>query len=143
MPIDLFEPVFLYGKMKYLTIHMQEQEIKAVLAENIKKYRSRRGWSQLFLSEKLGISANFLSQVETGKAWVSPLTLSKLASALEIEVFELFKPPAEDDASRDDAEVRKLGRFAEDLALALEVSVSEAAKNLRGTIAKIRREYTE
>jgi len=122
---------------------MQEQEIKAALAENIKKYRNRRGWSQLCLSEKLGISANFLSQVETGKAWVSPLTLSKLASALEIEVFELFKPPTEGEASRDDAEARKLGRFAEDLALALEVSVSEAAKNLRGTIAKIRREYTE
>jgi len=122
---------------------MQKQEIKAILAENIKKYRKRRGWSQLFLSEKLGISANFLSQVETGKAWVPPLTLSKLAAALEVEVFELFKPATDGEASWDDAEARKLGRFAEDLALALEVSVSEAAKNLRGTIAKIRREYTE
>jgi len=122
---------------------MQKQEIKAILAENIKKYRKRRGWSQLFLSEKLGISANFLSQVETGKAWVPPLTLSKLAAALEVEVFELFKPATDGEASWDDAEARMLGRFAEDLALALEVSVSEAAKNLRGTIAKIRREYTE
>jgi len=52
----------------------------------------KRGWNQLYLSEKLGISTNFLSQVETGKTWVSSFTLSKLADALEVEVFELFKP---------------------------------------------------
>ncbi|MDR2922773.1 MAG: helix-turn-helix domain-containing protein [Treponema sp.] len=71
---------------------MEEKELRAVFVENIKKYRNRRGWNQLFLAEKLDISSNFLSEIETGKGWVSPLTLVKLANALEIKVSELFTP---------------------------------------------------
>jgi len=122
---------------------MQEQEVKAVLAENIKRYRVKRGWNQLYLSEKLGVSANFLSQIETGKTWVSPLTLSKLAAALEAEVFELFKPASADRETQDEAEAKRLRRFAEDMAAALEASVSEAAKSLRGAVEKVRREHLE
>ena len=118
---------------------MQEQEIRALLAENIKKYRCRRGWSQLYLSEKLDISSNFLSEIETGKGWVSPLTLSKLANALEIEAFELFKPAASGDTAQDEAE--KIRRFARDLSLALDVSVAEVAKDLKITVEKVCKEY--
>ena len=120
---------------------MQEQEIKAILAENIKKYRCRRGWSQLYLAEKLDISANFLSEIETGKGWVSPFTLSKLANTLEIEVFELFKPIASDNVTQNEAEAERMRRFAQDMTLALDVSIAEVAKDLKGTVEKICREY--
>ena len=122
---------------------MQEQELRAVLAENIKKYRNRRGWSQLFLSEKLDISANFLSEIETGKGWVSPLTLTKLANALEIEVYELFKPMPADNTLKVKSDVEKIQRFAKDLSEALDVSIIEAAKDFRKTVAKICKEYLE
>ena len=120
---------------------MQEQEIRTLLAGNIKKYRGRRGWSQLYLSEKLDISANFLSEIETGKGWVSPLTLSKLASALEIEVFELFMPRMGNTTIHDKAEAEKIRRFAGDLKEALNVSVAEVAKDLKTTVEKVCREY--
>ena len=94
---------------------MQEQELRAVLADNIKKYRTKRGGSQLILSEKLNISANFLSEIETGKGWVSPLTLVKLASALDVEVFELFVPLSSQNTAPDSIEARKMRRFAKDL----------------------------
>jgi ribosome-binding protein aMBF1 (putative translation factor) len=32
---------------------MEEKELRAVFAENIKKFRNRRGWNQLLLAEKL------------------------------------------------------------------------------------------
>ncbi|MDR2966070.1 MAG: helix-turn-helix domain-containing protein [Treponema sp.] len=118
---------------------MEEQEIRALLAENIKKYRNKRGWSQLYLAEKLDISANFLSEIETGKGWVSPLTLSKLTNALEIEVFELFKPLTADDTTQ--AETRKMKRFAKDLKLALGISADKAANDLKSTVEKVCREY--
>jgi transcriptional regulator with XRE-family HTH domain len=120
---------------------MQEQELRALLAENIKKYRNRRGWSQLFLSEKLDISANFLSEIETGKGWVSPLTLVKLANTLEIEVFELFKPVEVDNLTQDEAEAERMRRFAKDLTLALDVSAAETTNALKNTIAKVCKEY--
>jgi transcriptional regulator with XRE-family HTH domain len=44
------------------------------------------------LAEQIGISTNFLADVETGKSWVSSSTLVKLANCFEIDVYELFMP---------------------------------------------------
>jgi transcriptional regulator with XRE-family HTH domain len=71
---------------------MEDNELRCVLSANIKHYRSLRRWSQVVLAEKMGISTNFLADVETGKSWVSSSTLTKLANIFEIEVYELFKP---------------------------------------------------
>jgi len=43
------------------------------------------------LAEKIGISTNFLADIETGKSWVSSSTLSKLSNIFNIDVYELFK----------------------------------------------------
>jgi predicted aldo/keto reductase-like oxidoreductase len=56
------------------------------LSRNIKRFRSRIGLSQLHLALELGISTTFLSDIETGKKWVSAQTLSQLTKALKIEV---------------------------------------------------------
>jgi len=71
---------------------MEESELRRVLSANIKHCRSLRGWSQVKLAEKIEISTNFLADIETGKSWVSALTLIKLANCFEIDVYELFKP---------------------------------------------------
>jgi transcriptional regulator with XRE-family HTH domain len=120
---------------------MEEKELRLVLAENIKKYRNRRGWNQLLLSEKIGISANYLSAVETGKGWVSPLTLVKLANVLEIEVFELFTPIILKNTTQDELETEKMRRFAKDLTLALDISTTEINGFLKNTVAKVCKEY--
>ncbi|MDR2923414.1 MAG: helix-turn-helix domain-containing protein [Treponema sp.] len=71
---------------------MEEAELRRVLSDNIKHYRGLRRWPQVVLAEKTGISTNFLADIETGKSWISSLTLTKLANIFEIEVYELFKP---------------------------------------------------
>jgi transcriptional regulator with XRE-family HTH domain len=73
---------------------MAEKEVLNVLAANIKHYRERSGWSQFDLADKINISVTFLSSLETGKTWASPVTLAKLAAAFGIEVYELLKPEA-------------------------------------------------
>jgi len=118
---------------------MEEKDLRAVFGENIKKFRNRRGWNQLFLAEKLDISANFLSEIETGKGWVSPLTLVKLANALEIEVFELFLIPK--TTTKSEAESRKMKRFVKDLTLAIDASTDEVNNVLKKTIANVCKEY--
>jgi transcriptional regulator with XRE-family HTH domain len=71
---------------------MEETELRRILSANIKHYRSIRRWSQMVLAEQMGISTNFLADIETGKSWVSSSTLTKLANIFEVEVYELFKP---------------------------------------------------
>ena len=120
---------------------MEEKELRAIFAENIKKFRNKRGWNQLLLAEKLEISSNFLSEIETGKGWVSPLTLVKLANVLEIGVFELFIPVDNQKASQDEIESAKMKRFAKDLTLAIEVSTSEVNGIIKDTVDKVCKEY--
>jgi transcriptional regulator with XRE-family HTH domain len=71
---------------------MTEAEIRNIFGSNLKRYRNYRKFSQAELAEKLDISIPFLSDVENGRKWISPITLVKFASALNIEPYELFKP---------------------------------------------------
>jgi len=71
---------------------MTEQELRDILSSNIKRHRQSRNLSQADLAEKLDISVNFLCNIENGNRWVSPQTLVKFASALNIEPYELLKP---------------------------------------------------
>jgi transcriptional regulator with XRE-family HTH domain len=71
---------------------MTEQEIRNILSINIKRYRQSRSLSQADLAEELDISVNFLCNIENGNRWISPQTLVKFATALNIEPYELFKP---------------------------------------------------
>jgi len=74
---------------------MTESDLRAIFGENIKKYRTLKGLSQAKLAEILDISPNFISEIETGKRWVSSDTLVSFAEVLGIEVYELLKPPQE------------------------------------------------
>ena len=71
---------------------MTEQDLRAILSKNIKRFRSYQKISQADFAEKVDISIPFLSDIENGKKWVSPITLAKIADALNIEVYELLKP---------------------------------------------------
>ncbi|MDR2952016.1 MAG: helix-turn-helix domain-containing protein [Treponema sp.] len=70
---------------------MDGQSIKDALGKTIKFLRFRRGFSQADLAEKAEISITFLSTIERGIKFPQPDILSKLANALNVEVFELFK----------------------------------------------------
>ena len=71
---------------------MTERELRAIVQTNIRRYRGYRKWTQAQFAEKLDISINFLSDIENGKKWISPKSMVKFASILNIEPFELFKP---------------------------------------------------
>jgi len=71
---------------------MTERELLKILSGNIKLYRGRYKWTQAELAEKINISINFLSDIETGKKWASPTTLVKLADVFNISVYELLMP---------------------------------------------------
>jgi len=64
--------------------------IREVLANNIKEYRRKCGFSQDKLAELAGISSQYLATVETCRKFPTPEVLDRLATALGIEPHELF-----------------------------------------------------
>jgi transcriptional regulator with XRE-family HTH domain len=103
---------------------MKEEELRQILSANIKRYRGLHNWSQAQLAEKVDISVNFLSDIETRRGWVSPLTLVRLAQALEVEVYELFRPEEEANGATKDT----INRLIKDFSLVFEQSLGKVSK---------------
>ena len=80
---------------------MTESDLRAILGGNLKKHRLFKGFSQAKLAEILDISPNFISDLETGKRWLSSDTLVNIAEALGVEAYEFLRPrqPQTDDIS--------------------------------------------
>ena len=66
-------------------------DIKKLLGSNIKKIRKARGLTQEKLAEMVEISPPNISYIETGKFAPSIETLQKIARALNVEPYELYK----------------------------------------------------
>jgi transcriptional regulator with XRE-family HTH domain len=64
--------------------------IRDLLAQNIKKYRSALGLSQAKLAEKVNTSTNYIGLLEIKRKFPSPEMMERLASALGIDTTELF-----------------------------------------------------
>jgi len=64
--------------------------IKALLAQNIKKRREKLGISQAKLAERVDTSTNYIAQIEQQYKFPSAEMLERLAIALEMDTPELF-----------------------------------------------------
>ena len=71
---------------------MTVQELTTIFGKNIRKYRKSHKWSQELLAEKMDVSVNTISEIETGKKFVRAERLICFAAILETNVYELFKP---------------------------------------------------
>jgi transcriptional regulator with XRE-family HTH domain len=104
---------------------MEREAVRQTLAGNIKLFRGRRNWSQADLAEQAGLSVVYLSDIERGNKWPYLDTLVKLvASAFELEVYELLKP--KDALSVDTATI--LARFTEETVSMITKSLDSAKK---------------
>ena len=63
-----------------------------IFRNNLKYYRTKRGYTQEKLSEICDISTDYLSQIERGKRTPSFKRMELIANALNIEVYKLFMP---------------------------------------------------
>jgi transcriptional regulator with XRE-family HTH domain len=119
-------------------MNKDEKNCRELLSQNIKRYRNRLSLSQLHLALELGISITFLSDIENGKKWVSAKTLSQIAKALKIEVYELFKP---EQSIRDDVSAA-VANYLDEVDDAFIKSIEEAVRPaVKRSIAKLRRYY--
>ena len=107
---------------------MNGEDLRNILSNNIKLYRRHHGWSQADLAEKADISITFLSSIERGVKWPYPDTLIKLAKALKIEEFELFR---RNNALIDDTSVL-IDRLVTDISVSVKDSIEKTYRRYRG-----------
>ena len=106
---------------------MDGRTIKATLGKNIKFLRSRSGFTQAVLAEKADISIIFLSCVERGTKYPKPDVLARIAKALGVEVFELFKG---DLVPSDSKEL--ISHLSEDITSKLNLALEDVFKQYLG-----------
>lgn len=85
---------------------MAEVDIRKIFGENVKYYRKKKGLSQEQLAEKLEVSPNHLSVIETGSKFVTYKLLEKLILVLDIMPAALFYTSG--TASNDDSTPNKI-----------------------------------
>jgi transcriptional regulator with XRE-family HTH domain len=76
-------------------------EIQEIFSANIRRLRKTADITQLVLAKKAGLTYNFINDIENGKKWVSPETLSKLSKALEVEPYHFFLSPVHCSKAED------------------------------------------
>lgn len=69
---------------------MDDVELRLCLGKRIKRLRRLARMTQAQMAEKVNLSINYISEIETGTASPTLKTLLKVAQALHIEVKELF-----------------------------------------------------
>ena len=111
--------------------------MRTVLGANLRRYRNFRGLTQAKLAEMLDISPNFISDIETGKRWLSSDTFVNLAESLDIEVYEFLKPP---QAVSDDVSVF-IQNYTEKAAIVASEAVIRCLDDLRKMYTTVENKY--
>lgn len=70
---------------------MEYRELAKSFGIKIKYFRLLRGITQEYLSEQIGMSTRYVSDIENGRVNVTLKTINKIAKSLTIEEWELLK----------------------------------------------------
>ena len=116
---------------------MNEMEVRATLARNIKTFRSHRNWSQADLAEKSGLSVVYLSDIERGNKWPYLDSMIKLANAFNIEIYELLKP----ENTLPPSITSVLTKYTDESAAIFAKSLETAGKNFSQALTTLRNHY--
>ena len=68
------------------------EKIRQILAQNIKKRRKKLGLSQEKLAESADLSVQAINTIEGCRMWISDKSITRIAKALDLEIFQLFVP---------------------------------------------------
>ena len=84
------------AKPKPPTERPSPDDLRGVLAFNVRLLRVRKGWSQEALALECGLDRTYVSAVERSKWNVSLSNVEAFARALGAQPWELLKPPEDE-----------------------------------------------
>lgn len=68
-----------------------DQGLLTLFGDNLRKIRSKKGFSQEQFAYEAGFSRSYYTEVETGKRNISLLNILKITSLLQVELNDLIK----------------------------------------------------
>jgi len=74
--------------------------LREVFALNLRQLRHSRGWSQEELADRVRVSREYVSQLETAKKSASITVIESAAKAFSVEPYQLLVPPRSSRAAR-------------------------------------------
>jgi len=96
------------------------KDVARIFAENVARYRKKKGLSQYDLADLSGISRRMIGHYESRGIIPPADRLQALADSLEIPVYKLFKQPEMEqnpDADLSDIDPRSVKKFRDILSL--------------------------
>ncbi len=105
---------------------MEELNIRKIFGENVRFYRKKMGLSQEQLAERLEISTNHLSVIETGTKFVTYKLLEKIIIELQVLPASLFFSSFV--AKEDDSSLNKINSI---ISKELSLTVGRIQEELR------------
>jgi transcriptional regulator with XRE-family HTH domain len=106
----------------------EDENIRDILARNIKENRRKNGLSQEKLAEKAGISTPFIAMIEVSRKFPTPEVLDRIAGALNIKTYQLFTVPVSPEEAMErlhESIIRDIDRHITD---AVKKAVAENCK---------------
>ena len=97
-------------------------KIKTILGDNIRTLRIEKGWTQVYLADRLQITAPFLAQIESGKRGTSLELVESVAELFEIPIASLF--------------LEQITNYAESKSYVRDVELKVAEKQLQEIISE-------
>ena len=70
----------------------EKNEMREIIAANVKRLRKAEGITQVALAKLVGITHNYVNDIEHVKKSVSIETMGRLAKAFEVEPYQLLAP---------------------------------------------------
>jgi transcriptional regulator with XRE-family HTH domain len=114
------------------------RKIRDVLAENLKKNRRLKGFTQEQLAEKADVSSHYVAMVETRKTFPKPEMLELFAKTLGIEPHQLFTVEDEPDERLHKKTVSEMKHMATDIKQIVKETVRETIHEECKNIKKIK-----
>ena len=72
-----------------------EEDLRAVLAYNMRLFRVNQGWSQEELARRCELDRTYVSAVERKRWNIALSNIEKMATALGVPAYQLLLPPQE------------------------------------------------
>jgi transcriptional regulator with XRE-family HTH domain len=115
-------------------------DLRKILSINIRTARENLHITQPRLAEYADISMSHMTDIEYCKTWVSDKTLMRIAKALNMEAYELLRPPGGISDAVDAEKGTNLHQIAElvnDKKKALKKAAEESLDDLISQIIKL------
>ena len=102
--------------------------IREILAKNLRENRQRLNISQPKLAELANLSTHYIASIETSRKFPTPDVLERLAEALEIKSNELFSVSVSPERAIEELQQKVVKNIDQVVAEAVEKAVSAQYK---------------